>query len=151
MFLAGWILLYCSPCKLFCRAEGCIVSLSLWAKLYDAARSPLPKEPVHVLKPFSTLPNQYLRSSGRGLTMLGRPFLLCQNVFEVVVRRKLMWIRCGVSQWLTLNVVWGADIFILFKGTLTIFVSRMKRFAATLAELIGNVSRNTVLVPCGAR
>ncbi len=54
--------------------------------------------------------------------------------------RKLRWVESGVNRCIMLQY-WGAGhYFLILKGHHLVF--RIKRFAATLAQIIGNVGKN---------
>ncbi len=57
-----------------------------------------------------------------------------------IVQRKLRWVESGVN-WRVMLQYWGAGhYFLIVKGHYIVF--RMKRFAATWAQIIGSVGKN---------
>ncbi len=57
-----------------------------------------------------------------------------------IVQRKLRWVESGVNRWVMLHY-WGAGHYSLtLKGHHLVFC--IKRFAATCAQIIGNVRKN---------
>ncbi len=74
-----------------------------------------------------------------------RSVIRCSVIRHSVFRRslgesKLGWVESGVNRWVILQY-WGAvHYFLVLKGHHLVF--RIKRFAATCTQIIGNVGKN---------